>query len=77
MMFVILATKPLNDNTKVLRFNFVILKGLTRKRKIKNLGGFNVLRGECMTAYFFVKRSIYLQNRVNKKEPGKLWHLPG
>ena len=77
MMFVILATKPLNDNTKGFRFNFLGLKGLTRKRKIKNRGWFNVLRGECMTAYHFGKRSIYLQNRGNKKEPRKLWHFAG
>ena len=76
-MFFILATKPLNDRTIGFRFNFLGLKGLTRKRKIKNRGWFNVLRGECMTAYHFGKRSIYLQNRGNKKEPRKLWHFAG
>ena len=29
-MFVIFATKPLNDGTKGFRFNFLGLKGLTR-----------------------------------------------
>jgi len=76
-MFVILATKPLNDNTKGFRLNFLGLKGKTRKRKIKNQGWFNDLRGECMTAYKFGKRSIYLQNRGNKKAPRKLWHFAG
>ena len=32
-MFVLLATKDLNDGTKGFRFNFLGIKGLTRKRK--------------------------------------------
>ena len=32
-MFVLFATKPLNDGTQGFRFNFAGVKGLTRKRK--------------------------------------------
>ena len=37
-MFVIFATKPLNDGTKGFRFNFLGYKGLTRKRKHTSRG---------------------------------------
>ena len=77
MMFFILATKPLNDNTKGFRFNFLGLKGLTRKRKVLSRGWFNVSRGSCMTSYHFGKRTIYLQNRGNKYAPRKLCHFAG
>ena len=48
-MFVIFATKPLNDGTKGFRFNFLGLKGLTRKRKHTSRG-YKINVGGCMKA---------------------------
>jgi len=38
-MFVLFATKPLNDGTQGFRFNFVGVKGLTRKRTTHRSAG--------------------------------------
>ena len=38
-MFVILATKPLNDGTNGFRFNILGNKGIYRKRKIEKRYG--------------------------------------
>ena len=50
-MFVILATKPLNDRTNGFRFNFLGNKGIYRKRKIEKRYGKS--QGDCMTGYHF------------------------
>ena len=39
-MFVLVATKPLNDGTKGFRFNVLGVKGLYRKRNQKSRGWF-------------------------------------
>ena len=49
-MFVILATKPLNDGTKGFRFNFFGKKGIIRRRKLQS-NGMKFVKGDCMNAY--------------------------
>ena len=71
-MFVILATKPLNDRTDGFRFNFLGNKGIYRKRKIEKRYGKS--QGDCMNGYHFGKRSLYLQQAVPRR---KLCHFAG
>ena len=72
-MFVILATKPLNDGTKGFRFNFLGNKGVYRKRKVKTRYG--ISQGDCMKAYHFGKRSLYIEQATNTQH--KLYHFAG
>ena len=71
-MFVILATKPLNDGTEGLRFNFFGKKGIYRKRKDTNRYGKST--GDVMTGYHFGKRSVYFEQIKPKR---KLYHFAG
>ena len=71
-MFVILATKPLNDGTDGFRFNFLGNKGIYRKRKIEKRYGKST--GDVMTGYHFGKRSVYFQQTTPKR---KLYHFAG
>lgn len=73
-MFIILATKALNDRTKGFRFNVLGLKGLTRKRKYKSRG-WGVQRSECMTAFHMGKRTVYLER--DRSVARKLHHFAG
>ena len=74
-MFVCIATKPLNDNTRGFRFNFAGIKGLTRKRVfIKRYG---IVQGKCMTAYHLGKRSIYIERTLNKYRARRVRHFAG
>ena len=72
-MFVIFATKPLNDGTKGFRFNFLGYKGLTRKRK-HDSRGYKINTGGCMTAIHLGKRTVYLEHSAT---PRKLRHFAG
>mgnify|MGYP006228630637 CR=1 FL=1 len=75
-MFVLFATKPLNDGTKGFRFNFAGIKGLTRKRK--TLGrGFKVTRNDCMTAVHLGKRTVYVEHKPNRNTQRRLRHFAG
>ena len=75
-MFVLFATKPLNDGTKGFRFNFAGIKGLTRKRKA--LGrGFKVIRNDCMTAVHLGKRTVYVEHKPNRNTQRRLRHFAG
>ena len=74
-MFVLLATKPLNDNTKGFRFNFIGIKGLTRKRSTVNRLG--ITKGQCMTGYHLGKRSVYIERKPNRTSSRKLQHFAG
>ena len=74
-MFVLFATKPLNDDTQGFRFNFLGIKGLTRKRKIKKRYGIN--KGACMKAYHFGKRSIYFETKSNRTTARQFKHFAG
>jgi len=72
-MFVIVATKPLNDGTSGFRFNVLGQKGLVRKRKsLSRPMGKQV--GSTMNAYDMGKFTLYLE----KKRPArKLAHFAG
>ena len=71
-MFVIFATKPLNDGTKGFRFNFLGNKGIYRKRKLDKRYGKST--GDVMTGYHFGKRSLYMEQAAPKR---KLCHFAG
>lgn len=74
-MFVLFATKSLNDGTNGFRFNFAGIKGLTRKRvSIKRWG---ISSGACMTAYHLGKRSVYVETKANKPSGRRIRHFAG
>jgi hypothetical protein len=72
-MFIIFATKPLNDRTKGFRFNILGKKGLVRIRKRKD-NGWKITRDECMTAIHMGKTTAYFEH---KKTERKLHHFAG
>lgn len=72
-MFVIFATKPLNDRTKGFRFNVLGKKGLVRKRKYKSKG-WHIVHDDCMTAVHMGKLSTYFEH---KKTVRLLRHFAG
>ena len=74
-MFVIIATKPLNDDTKGFRFNVLGLKGLFRKRKHKSRGFALFQRDDCMTGHHIGKFSLYVERNPQSKR--KLFHFAG
>ena len=74
-MFIIIATKPLNDDTKGFRFNVLGLKGLVRKRKFKSRGFKLFKRHECMTGHNVGKFSLYIERNRNSQR--KLFHFAG
>ena len=84
-MFVIFATKPLNDGTKGFRFHFGIRingkilgkKGLLRIRSIKSRGFSLFNRDACMTAHHIGKFSLYVEHNQNKVTERKFWHFAG
>jgi hypothetical protein len=65
-MFVILATKPLNDGTKGFRFNFFGKKGLVRKRKHRSRG-YRLERKQCVTAIHLGRLTIYAEHATNPR----------
>ena len=72
-MFVIVATKPLNDGTSGFRFNVLGQKGLFRMRSDKSLPRAKRV-GPTMNAYDMGKFTLYLE----KKRPArKLAHFAG
>ena len=74
-MFVLFATKPLNDDTQGFRFNFLGIKGLTRKRK--TMKRYGVTQGQCMRAYHLGRRSVYIENKTNRASSRKIRHFAG
>ena len=74
-MFVIIATKPLNDGTRGFRFNYLGAKGLIRIRKYKSRGLHIFQRSECMTAHHIGRFTLYLDHKRNNKR--KLNHFAG
>lgn len=72
-MFIIFATKPLNDRTRGFRFNILGKKGLVRLRKKKN-NGWRVVKDDCMTALHMGKLTAYVEH---KKPQRKLHHFAG
>ena len=74
-MFLCIATKPLNDGTNGFRFNFVGIKGLTRKRKTTKR--FGITTGDCTKALHFGFRSIYIEQKRNKTTKRRIRHFAG
>lgn len=72
-MFIIFATKSLNDGTKGFRFNVLGKKGLVRLRKRKN-NGWHIVQDDCMTAVHMGKLSLYAERRTTMR---KLQHFAG
>jgi len=72
-MFVIFATKPLNDGTRGFRFNLLGQKGLIRKR-VWTKRGWKREEGKCTNAYHMGKVSLYLEH---KETPRRLRHFAG
>lgn len=62
-MFIIFATKSLNDGTKGFRFNVLGKKGLVRIRKRKN-NGWNIHHDDCMTRINMGKVSAYFEHKA-------------
>ena len=71
-IFLIVATKPLNDGTKGFRFNVLGRKGLYRARNSKKRRG--VSSGDSMVGYHYGRRSLYLEHGYSKR---KLQHFAG
>lgn len=75
-MFIIAATKPLNDNTKGFRFNFFGSKGLVRIRKHKSRG-FKTQQGKCMDMLHLGKITVYREAGRNRKTSRIIQHFAG
>jgi hypothetical protein len=75
-MFVCIATKPLNDRTKGFRFNVLGLKGLTRKRQYKRRG-WSIHRSDSMLQIHMGLRSIYFEQKINRKTQRRIHHFAG
>lgn len=79
-MFVLFATKPLNDGTNGFRFNFAGVKGLTRKRQPNRKDssrGYKIIKGDCTTQLHLGKRSIYIEHKPNRSTERKFHHFAG
>jgi hypothetical protein len=79
-MFTCIATKPLNDGTDGFRFNFLGMKGMTRKRKpfrATSSRGYNIQRGECFNIYNLGRRTIYIELSSNKIATRRVRHFAG
>ena len=76
-MFVLFATKPLNDGTSGFRFNFLGQKGLLLKLRVKYRCWSLVNRSDCMTAHHRGKFSWYVEHNRNKVTERKFWHFAG
>jgi hypothetical protein len=74
-MFVIFATKSLDDGSKGFRFNILGAKGLMRKRRIKSRGFKLFQRSKCMTAHHIGKYSLYVER--SRSTVRKLAHFAG
>lgn len=75
-MFVIVATKPLNDGTKGFRFNALGIKGLVRKRK-RISRGLQYCKHKCMNGVHIGKLSVYVQHSSNKGSARMIRHFAG
>ena len=76
-MFVIIATKPLNDGTRGFRFNVLGLKGLLRRRKYISRGVSLFNRDKCMTGHHVFRTSVYIERKRNRNTERKFMHFAG
>jgi len=65
-VFIIFATKPLNDGTSGFRFNILGKKGLVRRRKILSRG-FRIERKLCVTAIHAGRLTVYAEHAKNPR----------
>jgi hypothetical protein len=72
-MFIIFATKPLNDGTSGFRFNILGKKGLVRKRKVLSRG-YKMQRKQCVTALHLGRLTVYAEHA---KSPRLFQHFAG
>lgn len=77
-MFIIFATKPLNDRTKGFRFNVLGMKGIVRVRKFKSRGWFTRCGSDEMSGRNFGRMSVYVERKANRMNvQRKLHHFAG
>lgn len=76
-MFVIIATKPLNDRTRGFRFNVLGIKGIVRRRKTISRGVSLFNRDKCMTSHHLFKTSVYFERSRNRNTERKFMHFAG
>lgn len=76
-MFLVLATKPLNDRTRGFRYNVLNVKGIVRLRKAKKRYG--VEQKDCTRALHIGKLSVYVETKANRQRDNKrrMWHFAG
>lgn len=72
-MFMIVATKPLDDGTAGFRFNILGRKGLVRRRKLLSRG-FKIERKKSMVTIHARRLTIYVEHATN---PRMLRHFAG
>jgi hypothetical protein len=77
-MFVLFATKPLNDGTKGFRFNFCGKKGIVRFRKRRSAWHLGYRKGKCTNILEVYPLYISLEQKQNRFSLGrKLRHFAG
>jgi hypothetical protein len=72
-MFMIIATKSLDDGTAGFRFNILGRKGLVRRRKLLSRG-FKIERKKSMVTIHARRLTIYVEHATN---PRMLRHFAG
>lgn len=72
-MFMIVATKPLDDGTAGFRFNILGRKDLVRRRKLLSRG-FKIERKKSMVTIHARRLTIYVEHATN---PRMLRHFAG
>lgn len=75
-MFILIATRKLNDGTRGFRYNILDQKGLVRWRK-KASRGFGLQQGKAMKALHLGKVSIYFESKRNSHSVRQLRHWAG
>jgi len=75
-MFVIFATKRLNDGTKGFRYNALGLKGVVRMRKHLSRGC-SLKQGKAMKVLHLWRFSIYFETKRNQHSVRQLRHFAG
>lgn len=77
-MFLVIATKPLNDRTRGFRYNVLNVKGVVRLRKSKKRK-LQVERKDCTLALHMGKLSVYVETKHNRQRDNKrrMHHFAG
>jgi len=75
-MFILIATRKLNDGTKGFRYNILNQKGLVRRRK-RLSRGVSFETGKAMKALHIGRLSIYFESKRNQHSVRQLRHWAG